>query len=189
MSLEIKLPPYGDAPDDNKGIDLRNAVMMYNESIQAIVDWISGAPNTKVLTNIVLNQSRGGTGGATALRGRLGLGLFVDTNNNVKFGARAVSLYNGTVLDHDLTVKPVFNKVGLGHYTLGKVSGFALNGFTYSLPRDELGNLLCTCVITFDDTIATVKVYAVKYVNGQAQIDLTTPMDIPDTRCIDISVK
>lgn len=189
MSLEIKLPPYGDAPDDRKGIDLRNCVMMYNESIQAIVDWISGSPNTKTLINTTLDPSRGGTGGATALRARQALGIFVDTNETLRFGARAVSLYNGTVLDHDTTVKPGFIKLAIGHYTISQVSGFALNGFNYVLPRDELGNLLCSCVITFDDIVATIKVYAVKYENGKAVIDLTTPMDIPDQRCIDISVK
>lgn len=189
MTLEIKLPPYGDAPDDHKGIDLRNCVMMYNESIQSIVDWISGSPNTKSLIGISLDPSRGGTGGSTALRARQSLGIFVDTNEAMRFGVKAVSLYNGAVLDHDMTVKPTFSKVDVGHYTLTNVPGFALNGFKYVLPHDELGNLLCACVITFDDLITTIKVYGVKYENGKALIDLTVPMDIPDGRCIDISVK
>lgn len=189
MSLQIKLPPYGDAPNDGKGIDLRNCVMMYNESISAIVDWISGSPNTVSLMNTVLNQSRGGTAGSTAQTARQGLGLFVDTNNTIRFGVRAVSLYDGLTLDHDKTVKPIYGKLSTGNYTLDRVPGFALNGFTYILPRDELGNLLCSCVITFDSSIALIKVYAVKYVDGKATVDLTKPMDIPKGRCIDISVK
>ena len=59
------------------------------------------------------------------------------------------------------------------------------------LPRDELGNLLCTCTIEFDTATSTVvvKVYDVLFSNGKYEPNLNIPMSIPAGRCIDISLR
>lgn len=186
---KIQLPKYGDAAGDGKGELLRNATIMYNESIATIVDWITGSPNTESLMNTKLGITRGGTGASTAQGARLNLGLFIDTNNEVVFGSRAISVYDGVVLDHDQTVKPTINKVGIGNYTITNVPGYALNGFKFRFPKDDLGTPLVIPVITFAGTVCTVKTYKPKFLNGVWSADTTVPLNIPASRCVDISVK
>lgn len=181
---------YGDAAGDKKGDLLRNHVIKAEEAMSILFSWLSGARSEVTLQN-ALPIERGGTGGTTANSGRLGLGLFVDTNDEIVFGAKAISVYDGLVLDHDGSIKPAITKVDTGHYTITNIPGFALNGFTYRIPKDELGNPLCGCSIEFDtvSSIATLKVYAIIFVDGKYSIDVSQPIDIPNSRCIDISVK
>ena len=178
----------GLAPGDKKGDLLRIHTLKTEHMAKILFNWLSGG-RSEVRLPKALPIERGGTGGTTAQSGRLGLGLFVDTNDEVVFGPRAISLYDGVILDHTNEINPGYTKVATGHYEVRNVSGFGLFGFEYRLPRDQLGNLLCGCDISFSDTTATVKVYEIKYVSGKAQLDLTKPMDIPAQRCIDISVK
>lgn len=177
----------GDSAGDGKGDFLRDHSLKDEDFASKTFSWLSGGASEVTLPN-ALPVSRGGTGGASALRARLNLGIFVTTNNELVFGSKGVSLYEGTVLDHDDTVKPGYIKNSVGSYRIPNVTGFSPNQFTYILPKDELGNLLCGCDITFD-TGANVFVYAIKYENGKAVLDRTVPMDIPQGRCIDISVK
>lgn len=177
---------YGEVAGDGKGDFLRIHAIKAEQAETIVFGWLTGGlSQTKLLD--ALPVSRGGTGATTANKARLNLGLTVNTNNEVMFGSRAVSLYDGAVLDHDGTVKPYFIKNGVGDYTVGNVIGFG-SGFTYILPRDELGNLLCGCEITFMGE-AIVKVYAVKFEGGKYILDKSVPMDIPNSRRIDISVK
>lgn len=178
---------YGEAAGDDKGDFLRIHAIKAEHTDTLLFTWLSGG-RSEVSLPQALPIERGGTGATTAQRARLGLGMIINTNNEVSFGSRAVSLYDGVVLDHDDTVKPYFIKNGVGDYTIGNVTGFAPNAFTYILPRDELGNLLCGCEIVFSGE-ALVRVYAVKYTDGVISLDKTIPMDIPQGRCIDISVK
>ena len=179
---------YGDAAGDGKGDMLRVHAIKAEQSNSIVFSWLSGGRSEVRLAD-ALPVERGGTGGTTAQRGRLNMGIFVNTNNELLFGSKAVSLYDGAILDHDGSVKPIYKKVGVGHYEISEVEGFALNGFKFALPKDELGNLLCSCVITFAAKIATVKVYGLTYANGIVSIDLNSPMNIPASRCIDISIK
>ena len=180
---------YGDAAGDGKGDMLRIHAIKAEQANSILFSWLSGG-TSEVRLKDALPIERGGTGGTTAQRGRLNMGIFVNTNNELMFGSKAVSLYEGAILDHDGSVKPGYKKVGLGHYEISGISGFALNGFKYCLPKDELGNVLCSCVISFENNVATVRVYEVfMYVRGVMDIDLENPMDIPSQRCIDISVK
>lgn len=177
----------GDAAGDGNGDYLREHSLKSEDAASKTFSWLSGGASEVTLPN-ALPISRGGTGGGSALRARLNLGIFVTTNNDLVFGSKGVSLYEGFVLDHDGTVKPGVVKNGIGDYTVSNVTGFSPNQFTFILPKDELGNLLCGCEITFN-TGASVRVYAIKYVGGKAVLDKTVPMDIPHGRCIDISVK
>lgn len=179
---------FGDAAGDGKGDFLRTHAQKAESMATQLYSWLSGG-RSEVRLSDALPVERGGTGGTTAQKGRLNLGIVVNTNNELVFGSRVVSLYNGTVLDHEGTVKPVYTKVGTGHYTLTNISGFALNGFKFCLPKDDLGNLLCGCAITFADNVATVKVYQLVRTSGLVSLDLTKPMDIPAQRCIDIATK
>lgn len=175
---------YGEAAGDGKGDFLHTHGVKAEHAETLVFSWLSGGASEVKLPN-ALPVSRGGTGSTTANGTRLNLGIMVNTNNELVFGSKAASLYDGAVLDHDGTIKPYFIKNGTGDYVVGKVTGFG-PGFTYILPRDELGNLLCGCEITFLGE-ALVKVYAIKYVDGKAVLDKTVPMDIPNGRCIDIS--
>lgn len=178
----------GDAPGDKKGDLLRIHTLKTEHMAKVLFNWLS-AGKSEVRLPSALPIVRGGTGGTTAQSARLSLGMFVDTNDEVIFGPRAISLYDGVILDHTNEINPGYSKVDTGHYEVRNVSGFGLFGFEFRLPKDSLGNLLCGCSISFSETVATVKVYEVTYINGKAELDLTKPMDIPAQRCIDISVK
>lgn len=179
---------YGDAAGDGKGDQLRIHAIKAEQSNTIVYDWLSGGKSEVRLPN-ALPVERGGTGGTTAQSGRLNLGLVVNTNNEVMFGSKVISVYNGAVLDHDGTVKPGFIKNGVGDYRINGPLGFALNGFKYCLPKDEIGNTLCGCAITFDSTGFTLKVHPLKYLNGVASVDTTKLIDLPTGRCIDVSTK
>ena len=177
---------YGEAAGDGKGDFLHTHGVKAEQAETIVFSWLSGGASEVRLPN-ALPITRGGTGSTTASKARLNLGIFVNTNNELMFGSKAVSVYDGTVLDHDGTVKPTFQKLGVGKYLISGVTGFG-PGFTYMLPKDEMGNLLCGCEITFTGE-ANLSVYAIKYEDGKAVLDKTTPMDIPDKRSIDISAK
>lgn len=179
---------YGEAAGDGKGDQLRVHAIKAEQTESIVYSWLSGGSSEVRLPN-ALPIERGGTGGTTAQRGRLNLGILVNTNNELVFGSKAISVYDGAVLDHDGTVKPGFIKNGVGDYRINGPLGFALNGFKYCLPKDELGNVLCGCVTTFDATGLTLKVHPIKFESGKSIIDTTKTMDIPASRCIDISVK
>lgn len=177
---------YGEAAGDGKGDFLRTHAIKAEQANSLLFYWLTGGLSEVKLLD-ALPVARGGTGASSANKARINLGMIVNTNNELSFGSKAVSLYDGAVLDHDSTVKPYFIKNGVGDYIVGNVIGFGA-GFTYVLPKDELGNLLCGCEISFTGE-ANVKVYAIKYQDGRALLDKTKPMDIPSGRCIDISVK
>ena len=177
---------YGESAGDGKGDFLHTHGVKAEHAETLVFSWLSGGAS-EVRLPTALPISRGGTGATTISKSRLNLGILVNTNNELVFGSKAVSVYDGTVLDHDGTIKPMFSKQGVGKYLISGVTGFG-SGFTYVLPRDELGNLLCGCEITFTGE-ANVSVYAIKYEDGKAVLDKSIPMDIPDKRCIDISAK
>ena len=177
---------YGESAGDGKGDYLHTHGVKAEHAETLVFSWLSGGAS-EVRLPTALPISRGGTGATTASKSRLNLGIFANTNNELMFGSKAVSVYDGTVLDHDGSIKPYFNKTGTGKYIIGNVIGFG-SGFTYVLPKDEMGNLLCGCEITFTGE-ANVSVYAIKYEDGKAVLDKTVPIDIPSGRCIDISAK
>ena len=179
---------YGDAANDNKGDLLRVHTIKLEDMSTMIFTWISGGASEVTLPN-ALPIARGGTGGTTAQKGRLNLGMLVNTNNELVFGSKAISVYDGAVLDHDGTVKPGFIKNGTGNYHINGPLGFALFGFKYCLPKDELGNVLCGAKIVFDATGLTLTTHPVQFNAGVYSINEDVFIDIPATRCIDISVK
>lgn len=179
---------YGTVANDKTGDPIRTHAMKAEDMGNILFYWLTGG-RSQVKLGDALPIERGGTGATTATKARLGIGVFVDTNNELVFGAKAVSLYDHAVLDHDGTIKPVMTKKAVGHYEITNITGFALNGFQFRIPRDEYGNILCTCVITFKDKVCTVKSYASKVASGKVVVDTAKPLDIPKGRCIDISVK
>ena len=179
---------FGEAAGDGKGDDLRVHTIKLEDMSNLLFTWLSGG-RSEVRLSDALPIERGGTGGTTAQKGRLNLGMLVNTNNELVFGSRAISVYDGAVLDHDGTVKPGFIKNGLGEYRINGPLGFALFGFKYCLPKDDLGNVLCGAKIVFDETGLTLTTHPVVFNNGIYSIDEATKIDIPSTRCIDISVK
>lgn len=179
---------YGLAAGDGKGDELRIHALKAEHTASLLFYWLTGG-SSEVRLKDALPIERGGTGATTAQQARLNLGLMVNTNNELMFGSKAISVYNGAVLDHDGTVKPGFIKNGVGNYRINGPLGFALNGFKYCLPKDELGNVLCGANITFDATGLTLTTHPVIFNQGKYEVDLETKIDIPSGRCIDISVK
>ena len=179
---------YGDAAGDGKGDMLRIHAIKAEQANSILFSWLSGG-TSEVRLKDALPIERGGTGGTTAQRSRLNMGILVNTNNELVFGSKAISVYNGAVLDHDGSVNPGFIKNGVGNYRINGPLGFALNGFKYCLPKDELGNLLCGCTLTFDATGLTILVHPTLFTDGIYSADTSVNIDIPSQRCIDISVK
>lgn len=179
---------YGDVAGDGKGDELRIHAIKAEHSNNLVYSWLSGGASEVRLPN-ALPVSRGGTGATTAQGARLSMGILVSTNNELLFGSKAISVYDGAVLDHDGTVKPGFIKNSVGNYRINGPLGFALNGFKYCLPKDELGNVLCGAKIVFDSSGLTLTTHPVSLQGGMWVMDELTFIDIPSTRCIDISVK
>ena len=179
---------YGDAAGDGKGDLLRIHAIKAEQAESLVFSWLSGG-SSEVRLPDALPITRGGTGGTTAQKGRLNLGMLVNTNNEVVFGSKAISVYDGAVLDHDGTVSPGFIKNGTGNYRINGPLGFALFGFQYCLPKDVLGNVLCGAKIVFDATGLTLTTHPVTLQNGLWVMDELSFIDIPSTRCVDISVK
>lgn len=181
---------YGLAPDDKKGDTPRVFAEKCENAFTEIYLYLSGNSSKTTLNKSGLAVSSGGTGAITAKGARDNLGIFEDTNHNLVFGSGAVRLYDDRITPNQSTKTYDFVKESTGTYRIKLAKGFNTNGFSYILPRDPLGNLLCTCTVTFDATTtdAVVKVYNVVYKSNVVTVG-TTLTDIPSGRCIDFNFK
>lgn len=181
---------YGLHANDSRGDFARVHTIKVENALSILFEFLS-ANTSQVKLPKSIPVSVGGTGGTTTQSAKLNLGIFTNTNNELIAGSKAVSVYNGSVLIHGTDDKITISRVGVGNYSLYGVKGFSLFGFKYILPNDEYGVPLCGCEIVFNEanTTATVKVYALNFSNGKYVIDKTKPIDIPNQRCIDISLK
>ena len=154
--------------------------------------FLSGNSSTVTLPAVGLPISKGGTGGETVQEARDNLGLLTDTNNSFVLGGSGTKLYDDRLVNFRQAVRPFsMTKQDANTYVIKTATSHGLHGFKYVLPRDELGNLLCTCTITFDTAASTVtvQVYDVLFSDGKYSPDLTKPISIPVGRCIDISLR
>ena len=153
--------------------------------------FLSGNSSTTSLPAAGIPISKGGTGGETVQEARDNLGLLTDTNNSYVLGGSATKLYDDRLVNYPQAVRPFsMSKQDVNTYVITSATSHGLNGFKYVLPRDELGNLLCTCTIEFTEvSTVVVKVYAVLFSNGKYMPDLNVPISIPNGRCIDISLR
>ena len=182
----------GLAANDKKGDTAIVFGAKCEEAFKELYLFLSGNSSTVTLPSAGLPISKGGTGAETVQAARDNLGLLTDTNNSFVLGGSATKLYDDRLVNYPQAVRPFsMTKQDINTYVIKHATSHGLNGFKYVLPRDELGNLLCACTITFDTAASTVtvKVYDVLFSNGKYAPDLTKPMSIPNGRCIDISLR
>lgn len=181
----------GLAANDKKGDSAIVFGAKCEDAFKEVYLFLSGNSSTVTLPTAGIPISKGGTGGETVQGARDNLGLLTDTNNNFVLGGSATKLYNDRLVNYPQAVRPFsMTKQGTNTYTIKNATTHGLNGFKYVLPRDELGNLLCTCTIEFTKAATVVvKVYDVLFSNGKYAPNLKVPMSIPTGRCIDISLR
>lgn len=182
----------GLAANDKKGDTAIVFGAKCEDAFKELYLFLSGNSSTVTLPSAGIPISKGGTGGVTVEGARDNLGLLTDTNNSFVLGGSATKLYDDRLVNYPQAVRPfTMTKQGVNTYVIKNATAHGLNGFKYVLPRDELGNLLCTCTIEFIAASSTVvvKVYGVLFSNGKYSPDLTKPISIPTGRCIDISLR
>lgn len=93
------------------------------------------------------------------------------------------------ILNNDAkTLKAECVKVGIGHYEISNVDGFHQDGWYINTPTDRNQNPLVAVEYSFDSALRkiTVQSYAVKLGVFPFEPDLTSPMDAPEGRWIDV---
>ena len=181
----------GLAANDKKGDSAIVFGAKCEDAFKELYLFLSGNSSTITLPSAGIPVSKGGTGGETIQQARDNLGLLTDTNNSFVLGGSATKLYNDRLVNYPQAVRPFsMTKQDINTYVITSATSHGLNGFKYVLPRDELGNLLCTCTIEFTAaSTVVVKVYDVLFSNGKYLPNLNVPISIPTGRCIDISLR
>ena len=181
----------GLAANDKKGDTAIVFGAKCEDTFKELYLFLSGNSSTVTLPAAGIPISKGGTGGETVQQARDNLGLLTDTNNSFVLGGSATKLYDDRLVNYPQAVRPFsMTKQDINTYVITSATSHGLNGFKYVLPRDELGNLLCTCTIEFTEaSTVVVKIYDVLFSNGKYVPDLNVPISIPTGRCIDISLR
>lgn len=101
----------------------------------------------------------------------------------VKVFADKVEL-NGEAVDQDVSYK----KNGVGDYTITTVSGLSTDGWYIELPKDMNGNPKVAVTLSEVDGMISLKTYKriFSMETFTFEPDLDNPLDIPDTRWIDL---
>lgn len=117
----------------------------------------------------------------------------VDANGFIKAASPIVQLFadkielNGEAKLQNIT----FEKLGIGDYLIKNSSGFAQDGWYIETPKDANGNLLVAVVYEqLENGDISVKTY--DYMlnkKGRIVADTETPLDIPETRWIDLRLQ
>ena len=182
----------GLAANDKKGDSAIVFGAKCEDAFKELYLFLSGNSSTVTLPTTGVPISKGGTGGETVQEARDNLGFLTDTNNSFVLGGSATKLYDDRLVNTRQAVRPFsMTKTDVNTYVIRSATSHGLNGFKYVLPRDELGNLLCTCTIEFNTETSevVVKVYDVLFSDGKYAPNLNVPISIPDGRCIDISLR
>ena len=117
----------------------------------------------------------------------------VDPNGFIKAASPIVSVYaNRIELNSEAKLQDIkFEKLGVGDYLVKGSLGFAQEGWYIEMPKDANGNVLVAVVYKqLDNNDISVKTYDYM-LNKKGRIvpDLETPLDIPDTRWIDLRLQ
>ena len=117
----------------------------------------------------------------------------VDSNGFLKNASPIVELYADKIeLNDEAKLQNItFEKLGIGDYLIKNSSGFAQDGWYIETPRDANGNLLVAVVYEqLENGDISVKTY--DYMlnkKGRIVADIETPLDIPETRWIDLRLQ
>ena len=117
----------------------------------------------------------------------------VDGNGFIKNASPIVKLFADRIeLNDEAKQQNIeFEKLGIGDYLIKNSSGFAQEGWYVETPKDANGNLLVAVVYEqLENGDISVKAYDYMLNNkGRIVADLETPLDIPETRWIDLRLQ
>lgn len=117
----------------------------------------------------------------------------VDGNGFLKNASPIVQLFaNKIELNDEAQQQSIeFEKLGAGDYLIKGSSGFAQDGWYIETPKDANGNLLVAVVYEqLENGDISVKTYDYMLNNkGRIVVDTETPLDIPESRWIDIRLQ
>lgn len=117
----------------------------------------------------------------------------VDSNGFIKAASPIVKLFADKIELNDEAQQQeiTFEKLGVGDYLVKGSSGFAQEGWYIETPKDANGNLLVAVVYEqLENGDISVKTYNYMLNNkGRIVADTETPLDIPETRWIDIRLQ
>lgn len=117
----------------------------------------------------------------------------VDANGFIKAASPIVKLFADKIeLNNDAQQQNIeFEKLGTGDYLIKGSSGFSQDGWYIETPKDANGNLLVAVVYEqLENGDISVKTY--DYMlnkKGRIVADTETPLDIPETRWIDLRLQ
>ena len=117
----------------------------------------------------------------------------IDSNGLLKAASPIVRLFVDKIeMNDEAELQPItFEKLGVGDYLVKGSTGFAQEGWYIEIPKDANGNVLVAVVYEqLDNNDISVKTYDYM-LNKKGRIvpDLETPLDIPETRWIDIRLQ
>ena len=116
-----------------------------------------------------------------------------DSNGFIKAASPIVKLFADKIELNDEAAQQdiVFEKLGVGDYLIKGSTGFAQEGWYIEMPKDANGNVLVAVVYEqLENNDISVKTYDYM-LNKKGRIvpDLETPLDIPETRWIDLRLQ
>lgn len=113
-----------------------------------------------------------------------------DSNGFLKGASPIVKVHaDSVVLNEDAEQQNVtFKKNGIGDYTITTVSGLSTDGWYIELPKDMNGNPKVAVTLSEVDGVISLKTYRRIFSMETFTFvpDLDSPLDIPDTRWIDL---
>ena len=116
-----------------------------------------------------------------------------DSNGFLKAASPVVQLFSNKIeLNDEAQQQNIeFEKLGVGDYLIKGSTGFSQDGWYIETPRDANGNLLVAVVYEqLENGDISVKTY--DYMlnkKGRIVADIETPLDIPETRWIDLRLQ
>ena len=116
-----------------------------------------------------------------------------DANGFIKGASPIVRLFSDKIeLNDEAKLQPItFEKLGVGDYLVKGSTGFAQEGWYIETPKDANGNVLVAVIYEqLDNNDISVKTYDYM-LNKKGRIvpDLKTPLDIPESRWIDLRLQ
>ena len=122
-----------------------------------------------------------------------GINTWVDGNGFIKAASPIVKVFADKIeLNDEAQLQNIeFEKLGAGDYLIKGSSGFAQDGWYIETPKDANGNLLVAVVYEqLENGDISVKSYDYMLNNkGRIVADTETPLDIPESRWIDIRLQ
>ena len=116
-----------------------------------------------------------------------------DANGFIKSASPVVSIYADKIeLNDEANLQPIkLEKLGVGDYLIKGSLGFAQEGWYIEMPKDANGNVLVAVIYEqLENNDISVKTYDYM-LNKKGRIvpDLKTPLDIPESRWIDLRLQ